>query len=66
MKLLDFAKMVSKFIEDDNAKDGVRVIIKPTHAFQCISCGKVHTFKYDAMKCKHGEISSTETIGVST
>ena len=51
--LYDIYLYVSQKIKNDNEKDGVELILKPTHKFRCLKCGQTYTFRYFAEKCKH-------------
>ena len=49
--LLEFLELVSKKIDEDNQKDGVELILGTEHAFKCLNCSKIYTFRYDAERC---------------
>ena len=51
--VIDLLRLISARIEEDNRKDGVELILYPEHAFRCVACKRVFTFRYDAERCDH-------------
>lgn len=51
--VIDLLRLISARIDEDNRKDGVELILYPEHAFRCLACSRVYTFRYDAERCKH-------------
>lgn len=54
--------IIAEYIKQSNAKEGVELIDGPTHQFRCLTCGKVHTFKYHAVRCEHEQEKQNETL----
>jgi len=44
-------KIISEFIEKENEKDGVKLILYPFHSFQCLKCNKIHQLRWNAVNC---------------